>query len=200
MAAIFASASVTLLTMTSCANFEFGIDAFDSCIHVECANSEIRDALERYLFPPVPRRKPTPSSPDIHLRVDKVAQGFRVLLNHETVALALTLHDAVLAAVKTLDDAVVHRMKVFRAVHAGAVLIGERALVLPAPHMLGSLRLLRNCSVEAHPASRMNTLSLTTRAASIPTHVHFCSAMVVPCSRLSFLRSLTRVSRRVRRL
>ncbi len=142
MAAIFASASVTLLTMTSRDNFEFGIHAFDSWIHVECADSEIRDALQRYIFPPVPRKRSAPSSPDIHLRVDKGAEGFRVLLNHKVAAYAVTLHDASLAAVKALDDAVVHRMKMFRAVHAGAVLIGERALLLPGSTHAGKSSLV----------------------------------------------------------
>src|SRR5258708_7166642 len=131
MAAIFASASVTLLTMTSSGNFEFGIDAFDSSIRVECADSEMRDVLERYLSPPVPRRRSGQTSPDIHLRVDNGAEGFRVMLNHKLAASVITLHDAALAAVKALDEAVVHRMKTFRAVHAGAVLIKGRALLIP---------------------------------------------------------------------
>ena len=143
MAAIFVSASGTLLTMTSCANFEFGIEAFDSCIHVECANSEIRDALERYLFPPVPRSGTHPvlpgHTPSGRRKSPKV---FVSCLTHEPVGFAVTLHDAALAAVKALDDAVVHRMKVFRAVHAGAVLIGERALVLPGSTHAGKSSLV----------------------------------------------------------
>jgi len=128
--------------MTSRDNLEFSIQAFDSFIHVECADSEIRDALERYIFPPVPRRSSAPSSPDIHLRVDHSAEGFRVLLNHKLAAFALTLHDAALAVVKALDDAVVHRMKMFRAVHSGAVLIGERALLVPGSTHAGKSSLV----------------------------------------------------------
>lgn len=128
--------------MASGDNFEFGIHAFDSLIHVECTDSEIRDAFERYIFPPVPRRRSAPSSPDIHLGVDHSAEGFRVLLNRKLVASAVTLHDAALAAVKALDDAVVHRMKMFRAVHAGAVLIEERALVLPGSSHAGKSSLV----------------------------------------------------------
>ena len=128
--------------MTFRGNFEFGIHAFDSFIHVECADSEIRDALERYIFPPVPRGRSTLSSPDIHLGVDHSAEGFRVQLNHELVASSVTLHDAALAAVKALDDAVVHRMEMFRAVHAGAVLIEERALILPGSTHAGKSSLV----------------------------------------------------------
>jgi hypothetical protein len=128
--------------MSTGANLEFGIRAFDSFIHVECADSEIRDALERYIFPPVPRRRSEPSSPDIHLRVDHGTEGFRVVLNYELAACAVTLQDAALAAVKALDDAVVQRMRTFRAVHAGAVLIGEQALILPGSTHAGKSSLV----------------------------------------------------------
>ena len=109
MAAIFASASVTLLIMASRGNSVFGIHAFDCFIRVECANSEIRDTLDRYLFPPMPRSESALSSPDVHLCVDQVAGRFRVLIDHKLAASAVTLHDAALAAVKALDDVVIHR-------------------------------------------------------------------------------------------
>ncbi len=131
MAAIFASPSVTLLIMASRGNCVFGIHAFDSSIRVECANSEIRDTLNRYLFPPLPRSESALSSPDVNLCVDQIVDGFRVLIDHKLAASVVTLQDAALAAVKALDDVVVHRMKMFRAVHAGAVLIKGRALILP---------------------------------------------------------------------
>lgn len=141
-AAIFVSASVTLLTMTSCPIFEFGIDAFDSLIHIECADAEICGVLERYIFPPLPRNRSISSSPDIYLRVDRDAEGFRVLLNHKLAASVITLNDVALAAVKVLDDAVVHRMKTFRAVHAGAVLIEGRALLVPGSTHAGKSSLV----------------------------------------------------------
>jgi hypothetical protein len=128
--------------MTSYGKFVFGIHAFDSSIRVECATSEIRDTLDRYLFPPLLHSESAPSSPDIHLAVDQGAEGFRVLLNNRIVATAATLHDAAVAGVKALDDAVVHRMKTFRAVHAGAVLIEGRALLLPGSTHAGKSSLV----------------------------------------------------------
>jgi hypothetical protein len=142
MAAIFASASVTLLSMTSSGNLEFGVDVFDSSIHVECADSEILEVLKRYVFPPVPHRNSAASSPDIHLSIGRGARDFWVSLNHKPAASAVTLHDAALAAVKALDDAVVHRMKMFRAVHAGAVLINETAVILPGSTHAGKSSLV----------------------------------------------------------
>ncbi len=128
--------------MTSRGNFEFGINAFDSFIRIESADSEILDVLERYIFPPLPRLRSELSSPDIVLRVDRNAQGFDVLMNHRPTASAITLRDAALAAVKSLDDAVVHRMKSFRAVHAGAVFIDEKALLFPGSTHAGKSSLV----------------------------------------------------------
>lgn len=142
MAAIFVCASVTLLTMARRGNIAFSICAFDSSILVESADSEIRDSLDRYLFPPLPRSESAPSSPDIHLIVDRDGDCFRVEINQKLAASAVTLHDAALAAVKALDDAVVHRMKMFRAVHAGAVLIDGKALLLPGSSHAGKSSLV----------------------------------------------------------
>jgi hypothetical protein len=128
--------------MTSRGKFEFGIQAFGSSIRIECANSEIRDVLDRYLFPPILHSENAPSSPDILIRVDQVAECFRVMVNHELAASVMTIHGAALAAVKALDDAVVHRMKAFRAVHAGAVLIEGRALIIPGSTHAGKSSLV----------------------------------------------------------
>ncbi len=117
--------------MASRGNILFGIHAFDSSILVECADSKIRDILDRYLFPPLPRSESAAFSPDIHLFINRLAGRFRIEIDRKFAASAITLHDAALAAVKALDDAVVHRMRMFRAVHAGALLIDGKALLLP---------------------------------------------------------------------
>lgn len=128
--------------MESPDNFEFGIEAFDSFIQVECGDAEIFNVLERYIFPPVPRGRSSSSSADILIRVDRGAQGFRVLLDEKLLKSVNSLHDAALAAVKALDDAVVRRMKTFRAVHAGAVLIDGRALLVAGSSHAGKSSLV----------------------------------------------------------
>ena len=128
--------------MTSRGNFEFGINAFDCSIKVECANSEIRDTLKRYLFPPMPRCEYAASAPDVLVHVDQRSEGFRVMINQELMGSAPTLHDAALATVKALDKAMVHRMKAFRTVHAGAVLIEGRALIIPGSTHAGKSSLV----------------------------------------------------------
>ena len=90
----------------------------------------------------MPHSEYAPSSPDVLVRVDQGPEGFSVVINHEFAGSATTLHDAALAAVKALDDAVVHRMKAFRAVHAGAVLIEGRALLIPGSTHAGKSSLV----------------------------------------------------------
>lgn len=123
------------------AELGFALDAFDSTIQIECANAEICEMLQRYIFPPI-RRSNFEPRPDIRLRVEQNADGFRVLLNNEVKAGTVLLSDAALAAVKALDDSVVHRMKSFRAVHAGAVLIEGRALIIPGSSHAGKSSLV----------------------------------------------------------
>lgn len=131
-----------MMTMTSSSSSVFGINAFDSFVRVECANSEIRSMLERYIFPPLPHSPSFAASPDISLWVQQSQQEFRVLINHELVASAPSIRDATLAAVKALDDAVVHRLSKLRAVHAGAVIIDGGALILPGSTHAGKSSLV----------------------------------------------------------
>lgn len=128
--------------MGSRCKYDIGINAFDSMITVECANSEIRDALDRYLFPPVPRIESFSSAPDIRICIECIDDGFRVMLNDDMVASAIAVHDAVRAAIKSLDDILIHRMKAFRAVHAGAVLIEGRVVLLPGSTHAGKSSLV----------------------------------------------------------
>ena len=152
VAIFFDLASCTLLLMTSRANLEFGFDAFDSSIQVECANSEICELLQRYIFPSIPRRATSRNAipggnlvrtqSDIRLRVDQSGDDFRILLNDQCTASAGSLQDAALAAVKALDDSVVPRMKTFRAVHAGAVLLEGKVLLIPGSSHAGKSSLV----------------------------------------------------------
>lgn len=139
MAAIFVSVSTMTISSSS---FVFGINAFDSFIRVEGAGSELHDSLERYLFPPLPRSQSFAAAPDISVWVEERDGEFRVLINHEFLTSALTVHDAALAAVKALDHAVVHRLRTLRAVHAGAVLIDGKALILPGSTHAGKSSLV----------------------------------------------------------
>ena len=192
-APILAFASVILLTMTSRGNIVFGICAFDSSILVDCADSEIRDALDRYLFPPLPRSNLPQSSPDVHIRC---RQELGISFESRSIRRSQRPRHAPrcrLAAVKALDDAVVHRMKMFRAVHAGALLDKmARHCCFRARHTRGSLLWLLNSFVEAHPIFPTSMLSSTIRASRTLILVHFCSATDVRCSRWFCLKNSMR--------
>src|SRR5579859_2724666 len=115
--------------MTSSSSFVFGLRAFDCVVRFNCPNSEIRDALNRYIFPSLQRSEAELASPDIDVRLEQDARGISILLNEQFAASAASLRDAILATIKAVDDAIVHRLKNFRAVHAGAVLIKGRAVL-----------------------------------------------------------------------
>jgi len=109
----------------------FGIHAFDSIIRVTCSSVELCELINRYVFPPIPRCGSIPDQPGIDLAIHESADGIEVLLNGDRIAVEASKQMAMLAAVKTLDEAVVHRLKRYRAVHSGAVLLEGRALLIP---------------------------------------------------------------------
>jgi hypothetical protein len=128
--------------MTSHANVEFGIQAFGVSIRVRCRSYEIHTLLRRYLFPTLPRTSSPPSSPEIDLSVESSAERFCVFVNDVPLASSANPNDAVLAAIKAVDDVLIRRIKTLRAVHAGAVLINGRALLLPGSTHAGKSSLV----------------------------------------------------------
>ena len=65
------------------------------------------------------------------IRLDRVADQFQLSVDGVVVASAGRAISLVPDLIRALDDAVVQRLTTLRAVHAGAVLWGERALLLP---------------------------------------------------------------------
>lgn len=128
--------------MTSSSRFVFGLRAFDCVVRFDCPNSEVRDALNRYIFPPFPRSEAELALPDIVVRLEQDARGISILLNERLVASGATLRDATLATIKAVDDAIVPCLRKFRAVHAGAVLIKDRAVLLPGSTHAGKSSLV----------------------------------------------------------
>jgi hypothetical protein len=126
--------------MTSPASVEFGIEAFGSSVRVAC-DSRIHELLQRHLLPTLPRIL-SPSSTDIDISVTDNTEGFCVRVNHELVASGANPNDATLAAVKALDDALIHRITTLHPVHSGAVLINGRALLLPGSTHAGKSSLV----------------------------------------------------------
>jgi hypothetical protein len=87
--------------------------------------------LERYTFPSLPRIANATDKPDISVRVVRVADQLQLLADDVVVASAGRAMSLVPDLIRVLDHAVLLRLTRWRAVHAGAVLWGERALLLP---------------------------------------------------------------------
>jgi len=134
-------APVSLVIMESSGHV-FGIRAFDSAIRIECESQELRDTLNRFLLPPLPRCDIPFDAADIKIQVLSSSGGFDVFVDHGRISSAETQSDAALATVKALDDAIVRRLRTLRAVHAGAVVFRGRALLIPGSTHAGKSSLV----------------------------------------------------------
>ena len=128
--------------MNSGDHLAFRIEAFDCSVGVECNSPDVGHALDRYVFPSLPHTRPASLTPDILLSIFRGPQDYRVHVNQKLAATVATINDVVLAAIKALDDTIVHRMRTLRAVHAGAVLIEGRALLIPGSTHAGKSSLV----------------------------------------------------------
>ena len=111
--------------------YGFEMRAFGCNILVEADCLETYTILERYVFPSFPRLVSTTAEPDIFIRLDRVANQSQLSIDAVVVASAGRTISLVPDLIRALDDAVIQRLAALRAVHAGAVLWGERALLLP---------------------------------------------------------------------
>jgi len=127
---MYVSISLAMMMIPS-RRYSFGVRAFDSAVRVESDNEEVRDVLGRFLLPPLPRCDVSLASADILIAVLNSSAGFDILLNDQKVSSAATISDAALETVKALDDVLVKKLKALRAVHAGAVELSGRALLIP---------------------------------------------------------------------
>lgn len=128
--------------MSSSGSCGFGIRAFDSYIRIQCDSAEMRDTLDRFLLPPLPRCEISGEAVDISIRIVEESGCFRTLVNEENISSDVTVNETALATVKALDDALIQRLKSIRAVHAGAVMLEGRALLIPGTTHAGKSSLI----------------------------------------------------------
>jgi len=123
--------------------YRFGVRAFGCHIAVETACLEAYSMLDRYIFPSLPRMAGDASGqPDITIRVVRTAEQFQLWVDPVMVASAANAIDLVPPLIRVVDDAVLRRLSGLRAVHAGAVSWGERALLLPGVPYAGKSSLV----------------------------------------------------------
>jgi len=114
----------------------FGIRAFGVNFRVATTCLETHATLDRYIFPSLPRMNDPKMEcgtefPDVFVSVARVAGQLELLVDGVAVESGRDVIDLVPALVRVLDDAVIQRLNGLRAVHAGVVLWGGRALLLP---------------------------------------------------------------------
>lgn len=120
----------------------FGIQALELSIRVECDSIEMRDLLNRYLLPPFVRCDVPADAAQIALEMIEEKGGFAICINAQRISSAIDSGGAALAAVKALDDAVVANLRNLRAVHAGAVSLKGKALLIPGSTHAGKSSLV----------------------------------------------------------
>jgi hypothetical protein len=109
----------------------FEVQAFGCQIRVETSCVEAYEALQRYIFPPFPRTHDAATSADIAVQVEHVDGRFLLLANGAEISASESLINLAPALIRVVDDAVIRNLRSFRAVHAGTVLCGHQALLLP---------------------------------------------------------------------
>jgi hypothetical protein len=128
----------------------FSVRAFGCSIQLETACADAYAVLERYVLPSLPRTagntQPGVFKPDIFIRIDRQEgrQQDQLQLSVDGVVVASAAQAIALAPdlIRAVDDAVLEHMKSFRAVHAGVVLCGDRAVLLPGATRAGKSSLV----------------------------------------------------------
>jgi len=108
----------------------FSLRAFGCNIQVAANSFDAYAVLKRYVFPSLPR---TANLHKVNLSIRIVQDGnqFQLLVDDVFVASASEPINLVPNVIRALDDAVLPCLTSLRAVHAGAVVLGGRALLLP---------------------------------------------------------------------
>ncbi|MGA8731964.1 MAG: hypothetical protein WB608_24615 [Terracidiphilus sp.] len=120
----------------------FGVRAYGCNIQMESPSLEAHLVLEQYILPSLPRMDIAADVPHIVVRVTEVDGQFQVFVGDQVVASASSAIGMVPPLIKVLDDAVIERLTMLRAIHAGAVVWNQRALLLPGATHAGKSSLV----------------------------------------------------------
>jgi hypothetical protein len=122
--------------------YDFRVRAFDCTIQAATRCPDAFAILERYVFPSLPRAAGAVEKVDISIRVDRIADQFQLFVDDAMVASDSRAISLVPDIIRALDDAVIPRLTTLRAVHAGTVLLGGQALLLPGVSHAGKSSLV----------------------------------------------------------
>lgn len=119
----------------------FGVRPFGCKVQVQSACPEAYAILDRYVFPSLPRIAGV-DEPDLFIRIVRDRDQLQLLADDAVVACASQAISLVPDVIRVLDDAVIQRLTMLRAVHAGTVLWCGRALLVPGVSHAGKSSLV----------------------------------------------------------
>ena len=109
----------------------FVVSAVECAIGFEATPGRALDLLNRYVFPSLRRETADFAQPDIHIRFLQRDHESQLFFDETLIASAERPEYLLRRVIDVLDTALIQRLKNLHAVHAGAVLLGGRALLLP---------------------------------------------------------------------
>lgn len=105
--------------------------AFGCHIRATASTQDCHEILQRYIFPSIPRLDASSAAADLRIQLEKADDQFRLLLNENEVSVATEPSQLIPDLIHAIDEAIVSTLSTLRAVHAGAVQLGDRVLLLP---------------------------------------------------------------------
>src|SRR5215471_4444304 len=107
------------------------VRAFGCCIGIVSNGREAFDILERYVFPSLPREEISAERADLSLRLEQSAGRIQLSVDGVVVGSSDKPQELAIHMINAIDEAVIQKMKGLYAVHAGAVMMNGRGLLLP---------------------------------------------------------------------
>lgn len=120
----------------------FSVRVLGCVICFEAESNQARELLDRHLFPSVRRESAHPEQSDIKIRIAGSEREARLIVNGVAIASADQPTALLRQLIDWLDRTLVQRLTGLHAIHAGAVLIGDKALVLPGASHSGKSSLV----------------------------------------------------------
>jgi len=109
----------------------FEIAAFGCRLRAAATSCDAYDVLDEYLFPSIPRLTDSVAAPDLRIGIENDGDRFLLFLDDVQVAAASEAIGLVPDLIHQIDESIVRRLTSLRAVHAGAVQLDDRVLLLP---------------------------------------------------------------------
>jgi hypothetical protein len=105
--------------------------AFGCSIRIENACPELHDTFERLILPPLPRNGSRLPSEVVILKIDRVDGRYHLTVDAIEADSTTDRVEILRAVLKAIDETVIYRLRLLKAVHAGAVVFKDRALLIP---------------------------------------------------------------------